>query len=40
MDAKSPENYRVGDDLIEQYVLLYTSHDGSAGSALDLQVFV
>ena len=30
--AKSPENYKVGDDLIEQYVLLYTSHDGSAGS--------
>ena len=31
--AKSPERYTVGnDDVIDQYVLLYTSHDGSAGS--------
>ena len=30
--AKAPESSKVGDDIIEQYVLLYTSHDGSAGS--------
>ena len=30
--AKSPDAYMVGDDEIEKYVLLYTSHDGSTGS--------
>lgn len=30
--AKSPDSYMVGDDEIEKYTLLYTSHDGSSGS--------
>lgn len=30
--AKTPDQYLVGDDKIEDYVLLYTSHDGSSGS--------
>jgi phage/plasmid-like protein (TIGR03299 family) len=30
--AKTPDDYLVGDDKILDYVLLYTSHDGSSGS--------
>ena len=30
--AKSPEKYLVGDDGIQRYVFMYTSHDGSAGN--------
>ena len=30
--AKAPETTLVGDDILYQYILLYTSHDGSAGS--------
>jgi len=30
--AKTPDAYLVGDDKILDYVLLYTSHDGSSGS--------
>tara|TARA_R100000781_G_scaffold111591_1_gene78138 strand:+ start:13092 stop:14093 length:1002 start_codon:yes stop_codon:yes gene_type:complete len=30
--AKTPDHYLVGDDKILDYVLLYTSHDGSSGS--------
>ena len=32
--AKTPENFKVGDDEIRDYVLLYSSHDGSSGSAM------
>ena len=30
--AKTPDHYLVGDDKVLDYVLLYTSHDGSSGS--------
>ncbi len=30
--AKTPNTYLVGDDKILDYVMLYTSHDGSSGS--------
>tara|TARA_X000001382_G_scaffold119580_1_gene100489 strand:+ start:639 stop:1640 length:1002 start_codon:yes stop_codon:yes gene_type:complete len=30
--AKAPEKYLVGDDAIERYALLYTSHDASSGN--------
>lgn len=30
--ARSPQNLLVGDDAIQKFVLLYTSHDGSSGS--------
>ena len=30
--AKSPDKYLVGDDKIQPYAFLYTSHDGSAGN--------
>lgn len=30
--AKAPKTTLVGDDILYQYVLLFTSHDGSAGS--------
>ena len=30
--AKTPETFKVGDDLVQDYILMYTSHDGSSGS--------
>tara|TARA_R110002074_G_scaffold24853_1_gene73965 strand:- start:23320 stop:24321 length:1002 start_codon:yes stop_codon:yes gene_type:complete len=30
--AKTPDEYLIGDDKVLDYVLLYTSHDGSSGS--------
>tara|TARA_R100000655_G_scaffold56707_1_gene94851 strand:- start:9616 stop:10662 length:1047 start_codon:yes stop_codon:yes gene_type:complete len=30
--AKTPDTFQVGDDMIQCFVLLYTSHDGSSGS--------
>ena len=30
--AKTPESYQVGDDMIQDFILMYTSHDGSSGS--------
>jgi len=30
--AKAPKTTLVGDDILYQYILLFTSHDGSAGS--------
>ncbi len=30
--AKSPEKYKIGDDAIDDYIMIYTSHDGSSGS--------
>jgi len=30
--AKTPEEYQVGEDKILDYILMYTSHDGSSGS--------
>jgi len=30
--AKTPDTFQVGDDMIQGFVLLYTSHDGSSGS--------
>ena len=30
--AKAPEHSMVGDDKLDKYVMLFTSHDGSAGS--------
>jgi|TARA_B100001094_G_C18184520_1_gene802922 phage/plasmid-like protein (TIGR03299 family) len=30
--AKTPEKYLVGDDAVDDYILMYTSHDGSSGS--------
>jgi len=30
--AKTPNTYKVGDDDIMDYILMYTSHDGSSGS--------
>ncbi len=32
--AKTPENYLVGDDKIDDYVMLYNSHDGSSGNCM------
>ena len=32
--AKAPEEYLVGDDKIKRYILMYTSHDGSAGNCM------
>ncbi len=34
MLAKAPEQFRVYDDAINMYLLLFTSHDGSAGSCM------
>ena len=31
--AKSPQEFLVGDDKIQPYAFLYTSHDGSAGNS-------
>ena len=30
--AKTPDHYMIGDDKVLDYVMLYTSHDGSSGS--------
>ena len=32
--AKSPDRYTVGDDAMQHYVFLYTSHDGSSGNCI------
>jgi|1_EtaG_2_1085319.scaffolds.fasta_scaffold03834_10 phage/plasmid-like protein (TIGR03299 family) len=32
--AKAPEKYLVGNDKIDRYILMYTSHDGSAGNCM------
>lgn len=39
--AKSPDTFKVGDDKILDYILLYTSHDGSSGNCFrDVKVRV
>ena len=30
--AKTPDTYEVADDMIQDFILMYTSHDGSSGS--------
>ena len=32
--AKAPEQFKVGDDAIQPYTFLFSSHDGSAGNSL------
>ena len=39
--AKTPSEYMVGDDKVLDYILMYTSHDGSSGSCFrDVQIRV